>query len=231
MTNDWLGNYDETLPDKVKAADFAYWSRTPNWDKKVAVALALGAEPLSAFDYAEGGYRSYHSGGNYKKPNFVIAYELLNHLVYANFRSGLYNDVSVKPTHFVDWLERSRLPCPNELKTALAEFGTTSKDWHAISVALQNQNKELVARVATLERALADTIVAGSSSTKEKESLLKIAIGLAVKGYGFDPKSSRSPTAKEISDDLIALGISLSDDTVRKYLKEAAELLPPQDRA
>jgi hypothetical protein len=48
-----------------------------------------------------------------------------------------------------------------------------------------------------------------------------------VDGYGHNPKSARSPTAKELSDHLSALGISLDDDTIRKWLKEAAALLPP----
>lgn len=59
-------------------------------------------------------------------------------------------------------------------------------------------------------------------STRERDSLLKLILGMALGGYGFDPKASKSPTPKEIADDLAAHGISITDDTVRKYLKEAA---------
>ena len=63
--------------------------------------------------------------------------------------------------------------------------------------------------------------------TRERESLLKMVIGMAIKGYGHDPKAVRGPTAKEISGDLALHGIPLDEDTVRKYLAEARELLPP----
>ena len=60
-----------------------------------------------------------------------------------------------------------------------------------------------------------------------KSTLFKMIIGMAIGGYSYDPKASKSPTAKEISDDLLRQGISVSDDTIRKWLKEAAEILPP----
>jgi hypothetical protein len=66
-----------------------------------------------------------------------------------------------------------------------------------------------------------------SLATRERETALKLIIGMAVKGYSYDPKASKSSIAKDISDDLISLGISVSDDTIRKWLKEATELLPP----
>ncbi|MEZ5918614.1 MAG: hypothetical protein R3D66_01390 [Alphaproteobacteria bacterium] len=63
-------------------------------------------------------------------------------------------------------------------------------------------------------------------STLERETLLKLVIGMAVDGYGYDPVAKRSPLAKELEDSLNELGISITDDTIRKWLKESAELLP-----
>jgi hypothetical protein len=62
--------------------------------------------------------------------------------------------------------------------------------------------------------------------TRERDSLLKLVLGMAIDGYGFDPKAPRSPTARELSDHLQRLGLSLSDDTIRAYLTEAKALLP-----
>ncbi|MCB9983642.1 MAG: hypothetical protein H6861_08245 [Rhodospirillales bacterium] len=64
-------------------------------------------------------------------------------------------------------------------------------------------------------------------SDRERSSLLKMIIGMAVKGYQYDPKAKRSPTAGEIVSDLQLLGISLDEDTARKWLKEAAHQFPP----
>ena len=66
--------------------------------------------------------------------------------------------------------------------------------------------------------------------TKERETLLKLVIGMAVGGYGYEPNANRSPTAKEIADDLAIKGISIDPDTVRKWLKEASELWPPSPK-
>lgn len=61
---------------------------------------------------------------------------------------------------------------------------------------------------------------------KERDTLLKMIIVMAVKGYAYDPNAKKSSSIKDITDDLASLGISLDADTVRKWIKEAAELLP-----
>lgn len=66
-----------------------------------------------------------------------------------------------------------------------------------------------------------------SISTRERNTLLKLVIGMAVMGYRYNPAASKSNAPKEIADDLVSLGIDVSDDTVRKYLKEAANTLLP----
>lgn len=68
--------------------------------------------------------------------------------------------------------------------------------------------------------------VKNEMSEKERISLLKIIIGVAVNQYDFDPNKKRNAATKQISDDLLYLGIALDEDTIRKYLKEASALLP-----
>lgn len=64
-------------------------------------------------------------------------------------------------------------------------------------------------------------------STKERQSLLKLVVGMAIAGYGHDPQAKRSDTVPQIVSDLDGLGISVDEDTVRKYLKKAAETVLP----
>jgi hypothetical protein len=63
-------------------------------------------------------------------------------------------------------------------------------------------------------------------STRERDTLLKMVIGLAIGGYRYDPKLARSPVIPEIANDLDKAGVRVSDDTVRKYLREGASHLP-----
>jgi hypothetical protein len=61
---------------------------------------------------------------------------------------------------------------------------------------------------------------------RERDSLLKLIIGMAQGGYGLDFTASRSPITKQIADDLQRCGVGLDEDTVRKYLQEAKDLVP-----
>lgn len=64
--------------------------------------------------------------------------------------------------------------------------------------------------------------------TRERDTLLKLIIGMAVGGYGFKPQDARSKVPSEIASDVNKLGLSLTDDTVRKWLKAAKAQLPGQ---
>lgn len=59
-------------------------------------------------------------------------------------------------------------------------------------------------------------------STRERDTLLKLVIGMAIEGYRYDPVASRNEAPAEIAGDLAKQGIEVTDDTVRKWLKEAA---------
>jgi hypothetical protein len=81
--------------------------------------------------------------------------------------------------------------------------------------------------VRTSELAAFDGSKEKSLSNTERDSLLKLVIGMAEKGYGYNPNEKRSDVVPVIVRDLEILGISMTDDTVRKYLKQASKKLPP----
>ena len=68
----------------------------------------------------------------------------------------------------------------------------------------------------------------GTLSTKERYMVLKIIIGMAIKGYNYDPAAAHSVVTKEITDDIRSLGMPIDGDTVRKYLTAAKETVLPQ---
>ena len=67
-----------------------------------------------------------------------------------------------------------------------------------------------------------------SASTKERESLLKLVIGMAIGGYKWDHSQARITATADIRNDVLAQGLSIDDGTVLKFLRLAAELLPGQ---
>ena len=107
----------------------------------------------------------------------------------------------VVPSLFLAWAKRNEFDYPPELEEQVNARG---------QLALQS----------TKEKPL---------GTKERQSALKLIIGLAIGGYGYDPSERRSSKVSDINDDLARHGLSLDPDTVRKWLRQAAEVLPPKN--
>ena len=60
--------------------------------------------------------------------------------------------------------------------------------------------------------------------TRERDTLLRIIYGMAIAApYNFDPAAKRGEAAATIASATAAAGCRVDDDTVRKYLKQAAE--------
>ncbi len=109
---------------------------------------------------------------------------------------------------------------PDYLEESVLRHGHKLVDWKAEAESLRAELDVL--KNGTIKQPPAPKEI----HARVRESLLKLIIGMAIGGYGYDPKVSRSPTAKDIASDLELHGVSLDEDTVRKYLAEAKELLP-----
>ena len=88
----------------------------------------------------------------------------------------------------------------------LTELGFTMGEIENFENALQNDKEQVVA-------------------SRERHTLYKMLIAMALDGYGYDPTASKSPFPKELEGILDRLGLPVSDDTIRQKLKEASELL------
>ncbi|KQU01603.1 hypothetical protein ASG68_07625 [Rhizobium sp. Leaf453] len=116
---------------------------------------------------------------------------------------------------------QERLDFTSEL---LASHKQQEADYREIIGQYKEANDELSAKVAkfqTESNGRPDKVF----GSRERESLLKLAIGMAMGGYGYNPKSAKNAATSEIETDLATRGISLDADTIRKYLNEAKGLL------
>ncbi|MCI5060200.1 MAG: hypothetical protein MRY79_03910 [Alphaproteobacteria bacterium] len=111
----------------------------------------------------------------------------------------------VKPTKYIEWLNKININIPEQLEGLIQEKRTQPA-----------QNPDIPKPL----------------HTKERESLLKLVICLAIEGYRYDPKAMRNDAVQEIARDLEKYEIPLNPDTIRKYLKDGAEILPvwPENR-
>ncbi len=209
-------------------ADFDYWSKMAHWSLDEAIALSFGKAPERV------GQKSLANFNSAESP-FVHEYQRTMELARrAVVWKQLYDPVL--PTIFVKWAQENDMSLPDELVAKVEAKSGTHIDWKQEYETVVEKHKAYAETTAqlieTLEKRINQFESAGADSkplhTKERETLLKLVLGMAVGGYGFVPGESRSPTATDITDDLVSNGISLSTDTVRKWLKEAAEHLPRQ---
>ena len=59
--------------------------------------------------------------------------------------------------------------------------------------------------------------------------MLKLIIAMAIDGYGYNPADTKSPFPRELTEIVRNKRMEISDDTVRKYLKEARENILPRE--
>ncbi len=114
------------------------------------------------------------------------------------------------------------------LDESIAQLEKQRADWLEVVNVKNAKVAALEADIEALRSQPPAVKVEQRVGTRERDSLLKLIIGMAVAGYVYDPKVTRSDKPAEIADDLARAGVPLDVDTVRKWLREAAELLPPK---
>jgi hypothetical protein len=226
-------------------ADFDYWSKAAHWTLDEAIALSFGKAP-ERVNWEE--VRPF-----VQVSAFAFQYQRRRNLALRALAwEQLYDPVL--PGIFLGWAQRTDLDVPSELESAIkarglqiadwkklyddlnANFSKHHKRWMALSdeqgqliARLQAQTAALEARLASAEAITAAAAPEKSLTSRERNSLLSMVIGMAVGGYRFDPTASRSTQTSEIASDLSMAGVPLDVDTVRKWLRESAELLPPKE--
>ncbi len=236
-------------------ADFAYWALASYWSQDEAAALSLGRDPrrvtweavepfvrVSAFaksfaDRREIIRRAIVTGQLYaqaapytflawaERLNFEIPNGLKEEVEKLGLVVGDWKTIADQRQEIIDLLEE-RLGLLEKHNAELSEaISTLHNNVKETSLRMNAVLAERDEKIADLETLLASG-KRSSANSRERQSLLKLVIGIAVKGYGYDPKATRTRTVQEMSSDLQMLGLSLDEDTIRKYLNEAKELLP-----
>ena len=115
---------------------------------------------------------------------------------------------------------KGKLPGKNDKSTSFYPLGGLPTDAAVVVTP---------SALMALDKSISDATVKEEKplGTTERDTLLKLVIGMAVDGYGHDPAAAKSNVPKEVADILVKLGMSVSDDTVRKYLKQAADTVLP----
>lgn len=209
-------------------ADFDYWSKAPYWSLDEALALSFSKDPsIVSWRKLENMTQISAFAKQYEKTrNLAQRAELMKHLTDP-----------VLPGMFIDWARKLDVIFPDELEQLVLARSKYATDWKSRYEELEghfNKQKQLLQDVTAHLQQATEMLKKRPSATekplktRERDTFYKLVIGMAVAGYKYDPKAKRQDAISDIAGDLERLGISLSDDTIRKWLSDAAQLLPPE---
>lgn len=202
-------------------ADFDHWARMAYWAPKEGIPLICGRSPTAI--RAELLDRALDRGSPFAA-RFLWLLQIVQRAEEARV---LYS--KVRPAEFMAWVKRLELPYPPELDAAVTKYAGAWVDWRARYLQLEQTVKEERATQAD-DRKESQPAEPKPLKTRERETVLKIMIGMAVRAYRWDPDAGRSDAISELCSDLDSVGLPVHADTVRNYLREAAALLPPEMR-
>jgi hypothetical protein len=197
-------------------ADVSRWAKMAYWTPDEAVALSLGRDPKFA------NWETLQQ--LVQASRFAYRYTAQREIVMRAKTTGQLREKTA-PSDFLEWAERMQFPVPDNLIEAVKALGPSTVDWKKLFEQSQSKVEALTDQIEGLERdkSRAKTERLG---TKERESLLKLVIGMAVGAYEFHPIHGRRSIAKVIAHDLASAGLPMDQDTARKYVAAGKELLP-----
>jgi hypothetical protein len=124
------------------------------------------------------------------------------------------------PSRWLEWANSRGVPHPAVLVTMVAQWDRTVDHRDKEIETLRTELNGLRATQSVSDKAL---------GTRERESLYKMILGMAVVGYRYKPSASRNSAIAEIATDLVTCDLSLTDDTIRSYLQQAVQALDRHD--
>lgn len=120
----------------------------------------------------------------------------------------------MRPAKFIDWARHLGLELPPEL----CQYAADSKKVAEAQMARNEAETEM----HNTGRNRPDAIVS-EPNTRRQKTWQRIALGLAVSDYGYNPNLPRSSAPRQISEHLKRVALFVSDDTIRDCLREAVE--------
>ena len=205
------------FPYEARENDFEFYARAAVWEIQEAAALFVGRNPKTFNVAAIKRFKI--------TPSSADRYKSILELLERACSIRQLNRADF-PGRFLGWAESVNIDVPAELKQLVLKHN------HQIVFPPNLYPKsELNRRDVGGETGNAFTKSASETTDKdlkqrERTSLLKLIVGMAIGGYAYDPHAKRSEAVPDIRNDLERVGLPLDEQTIRRYLKEGVEMLP-----
>jgi hypothetical protein len=201
--------------------DYAHWSRMARWEFRQAAALSIGLDP-AALDAAN------HGGQGPLSPDLRARYAERFDLIENHVLAGriLHH---VEPGVFLSWAKSNGISVPSKLANAVRTNGNRIADWPLENERLRAEQARDKGRIEALEaecEALRTAAppppqIGPELRPKERISLLKLCLGMAMDKYGYRPMSGNTPATARIVDALAKAQIRIDHDTVLHWLRQS----------
>lgn len=210
--------FHEELSDWMQAglgrpnliANFDYWAKMAKFHLDEAALLSLGLEPTQHF-------RHRLEIDKPKRQEFVEAEEFaLRRLeIFRRQFAQISRRAKIGPKELVEWVRVVELDChPGFLR---------------MLDVIDGRESSTVESLASSEDSEAAVDIDRAPEGREMASLARLLTAIAMEDYGYRPESLRSPIPREFQDITYRQGLSVSQDTIRKYLRIGAKYLPKDD--
>ncbi len=230
---------DKIWDEGTCCPDYDFWRRAAYWTPEEGVALMLEKEP-----------RKFNSETLKAAPEknrlvglFHTWLELSKRAVEAEILSAKPN-----PEEFLEWIypvwyeneTEDRLSIfldTNFQKLSFIDYKTSYENLEIVHRAELKRTEKLQDEVWDLDERLeaeseksSDNLGAKPKTRKfdnrERNSLLKILLSVAISKYRYKPDDKKSPTSKNIETTTLECGLDVTDETIRSFLREATNGFP-----
>jgi hypothetical protein len=185
-------------PDHV--ADFPYWAKMPGFDVGELTCLSVGISPA---DFPSSTLSDLSRGNKRHELSVEIEFLVKRFELFLRIFNPHMRNVSIAPKTFIAWVDRFE------------------EDVHPAFIGQL--------RKFHLDRETpANTPVVAKVDKREIDTIAQLFTAMAIDYLGYKPRQSRSPIPKEIAGLAASMGMQVTDDTVRKYLRLGEKFIPDE---
>ncbi len=198
---------------------FKKYAKQPLWTLDITAALVLGLNP-QFYNMDIVGRKSDLS--EEERLNIESYMEMRGYLL-DHFNKDLERNFS--SLGFIEWAQSNKLKLPEKLVNLALNKENEEKDYERLY-------KDKCSECEALQQSL-DAMKKKTNITKT-ENKEKLILSMAFVGYGYDPSKKRNEAnpCQDIANDFHSVhGETITDETVRDYLKEIHEKYPTRENS
>ena len=180
------------------AADFIYWTKMPAFTVGELTCLSVGIGPT---EFPE--LKLFELSRAKDRHNFStqIEFLVLKFELFSRTFTFYGRNVVIPPGQFIEWADRFH----EEVHPGFLE----------------------PLRTFHLKQEKASEVPVEKNHKREVDTIAQLFTAMAIDYLGYNPLQPRSPIPREIANLAATMGLKVTDETVRKYLRTGAKYIAP----